>query len=284
MAKVTCFFSTKGGTGRSVALANTAALMARDGHKVGCIDFDVLAPGLVSMFGCEGPEHETTSSVLDLLMSPDDASQVASAWIDAGEHIKGIGRGLLFLMPARHEPKDKMERATEQEIWTVENMQLFYRNYIEGFNIQRLEHIFVDCRSGLTNESMCGLSLSVVNPSDRIVAFFRLDPQSRSGIHRFLKYCEEYSFRRKPILVATNVPTGTERISLPVGDFDISRPALDILQPFAKRIQRDFGIELTGLVSHEPELIIDHRLTVLEHPDSAVSQCYSKLYEKLAKV
>ena len=40
-----CFASYKGGVGRSLALANTAYLLAREGRKVLIIDFDLEAPG-----------------------------------------------------------------------------------------------------------------------------------------------------------------------------------------------------------------------------------------------
>ena len=44
----TTFYSYKGGVGRSLALANTAALLVRRGRCVILIDFDLEAPGLDS--------------------------------------------------------------------------------------------------------------------------------------------------------------------------------------------------------------------------------------------
>ena len=40
-----CFYSYKGGTGRSLTLANIAYLMAYYGHKVLIMDMDMEAPG-----------------------------------------------------------------------------------------------------------------------------------------------------------------------------------------------------------------------------------------------
>jgi MinD-like ATPase involved in chromosome partitioning or flagellar assembly len=282
MPVVTCFFSTKGGTGRSLALANTAVLAARSGLRVGCIDFDVMAPGLASIFGCEDDGGKTTSSVLDLLLDPDDTGQIANVWIDVGRKLEGLGRDKLYLMAARHEPKEKMETAAEREIWTVENIQSFYRSYIGTFNVKKLDHVFVDCRSGLTNESMCGLALSLVNPdNDRIAAFFRLDPQSRSGVHWFLKYCEEYNFESKPLLFATNVPAGNQKLKLKGRDFSVNERALEVLAPFCAQVTRDFGIEVSGAVTHDPELIVDHKLVVITDPKSPTTKCYQILFEEI---
>ena len=40
------FYSYKGGVGRTMAMANVAALLARKGRKVVMLDFDLEAPGL----------------------------------------------------------------------------------------------------------------------------------------------------------------------------------------------------------------------------------------------
>jgi len=50
MSHIISFYSYKGGTGRSVLLANVATLLAIDGYKVACIDLDINAPGLDVIF------------------------------------------------------------------------------------------------------------------------------------------------------------------------------------------------------------------------------------------
>lgn len=58
------FFSHKGGTGRTTALAACALQMARRGHSVLVIDLDLEAPGLGTLFGDAGLRE----GVVDLLM------------------------------------------------------------------------------------------------------------------------------------------------------------------------------------------------------------------------
>jgi MinD-like ATPase involved in chromosome partitioning or flagellar assembly len=43
---VVTFYSYKGGVGRTLALANVASLLARWGHRILCVDWDLEAPGL----------------------------------------------------------------------------------------------------------------------------------------------------------------------------------------------------------------------------------------------
>src|SRR5205085_339379 len=48
--KIITFYSYKGGTGRSMALANVAWILATNGKKVLAIDWDLEAPGLYRYF------------------------------------------------------------------------------------------------------------------------------------------------------------------------------------------------------------------------------------------
>lgn len=47
---VITFYSYKGGTGRTMALANVAWILAANGHRVLAVDWDLEAPGLHRFF------------------------------------------------------------------------------------------------------------------------------------------------------------------------------------------------------------------------------------------
>lgn len=64
--RISTFYSYKGGVGRSFALANIAVLLARWGHSVLSVDWDLEAPGLDLYFGTHG---RTGPGLLDLLDS-----------------------------------------------------------------------------------------------------------------------------------------------------------------------------------------------------------------------
>jgi MinD-like ATPase involved in chromosome partitioning or flagellar assembly len=52
---IVTFYSYKGGAGRTLALANVAVLMARQGHRVLVADFDLEAPGMSRFLQREAP-------------------------------------------------------------------------------------------------------------------------------------------------------------------------------------------------------------------------------------
>jgi cellulose biosynthesis protein BcsQ len=64
---VVTFYSLRGGVGRSTALAYTARILASRGRSVLCVDMDLEAPGLASLFGKESEVTESQGVVQILL-------------------------------------------------------------------------------------------------------------------------------------------------------------------------------------------------------------------------
>src|SRR5271157_4953918 len=62
MTHVITFYSYKGGTGRSMALANVAWVLAGNGYRVLAIDWDLEAPGLHRYFHPFLPDNELTET------------------------------------------------------------------------------------------------------------------------------------------------------------------------------------------------------------------------------
>jgi formylglycine-generating enzyme required for sulfatase activity len=69
-AKIVTFYSYKGGTGRSMALANVAWVLARAGHRVLVIDWDLEAPGLHRYFEpfLEDKTLQRSTGVIDFVL------------------------------------------------------------------------------------------------------------------------------------------------------------------------------------------------------------------------
>lgn len=67
MAQVTTFYSYKGGSGRSMTMANVAWALASNGHKVLVIDWDLEAPGLHRYFHpfLADPEQGKSTGLID---------------------------------------------------------------------------------------------------------------------------------------------------------------------------------------------------------------------------
>jgi hypothetical protein len=69
--RIATFYSYKGGTGRSMALANFAWILAANGRKVLAIDWDLEAPGLHRYFRpfLTDPDLFETDGIIDTIWS-----------------------------------------------------------------------------------------------------------------------------------------------------------------------------------------------------------------------
>jgi MinD-like ATPase involved in chromosome partitioning or flagellar assembly len=93
--KIISFYSFKGGVGRSTTLAAVALLLASSGKRVLCVDLDLEAPGLASLFQT-APEP----GVIDFLLSSlatgsHDASGLAQDITVHGTTLQVVPAGLL---------------------------------------------------------------------------------------------------------------------------------------------------------------------------------------------
>ena len=66
---IVTFYSYKGGTGRTMALANVAWILASHGYRVLAVDWDLESPGLHRFFLplLADPQLRTSDGVIDLI-------------------------------------------------------------------------------------------------------------------------------------------------------------------------------------------------------------------------
>src|SRR4051812_23254452 len=100
MAKIISIHSFRGGTGKSNATANIAALLAIDGHRVGVIDTDIQSPGIHVLFGMED-QTAMPYALNDYLRGTADVKQIAyDVTANLGPDIKGKA----YLIPSSVKP------------------------------------------------------------------------------------------------------------------------------------------------------------------------------------
>ena len=94
--KVVTFYSYKGGTGRTMALANVAWILAANGHRVLAVDWDLESPGLHRYFApfIRRGALENTGGVIDLIQefewatTQDDPSR-PEGWYEQFARVQG---------------------------------------------------------------------------------------------------------------------------------------------------------------------------------------------------
>ena len=158
------FYSYKGGVGRTMALANVAAMLAKEGRRVLLIDFDLEAPGLDAFdgLGCAKGHPGVVEYVAEYLAAgkaPPIGSFVREC-LPASTHL----RGKLWLMPSGK--KDQQYNRDRARInWTELYDKYDGERFIENWkaDVEKTyapDYVLIDSRTGLTDVGgICTLHL-----------------------------------------------------------------------------------------------------------------------------
>ena len=95
MSSIISIHSYRGGTGKSNTTANLAALIAKEGLRVGIVDTDIQSPGIHAIFGLE--ETEMKHSLNDYLWG---LCEISDAAYDVTGKLDAEIPGKVFLIPS----------------------------------------------------------------------------------------------------------------------------------------------------------------------------------------
>jgi cellulose biosynthesis protein BcsQ len=187
--RVFTFYSYKGGVGRSMALANVAALLAREGARVLMADWDLEAPGLDLYFrdgsGVEPfPSAAETPGIVDLVHdlragpSPDWRDYLTRIELRDAEYP-------VHLMPAGRRDDDYVDRLQQ-----IDWRQLFRENDFAGV-LERMREDWLDAYDVVLIDSRTGITdiggICTVYLPDVIVALFSASHQNLEGVAEVLR-------------------------------------------------------------------------------------------------
>jgi len=205
---IVTFYSYKGGTGRSMALANMACLAAAESPngRVLMIDWDLEAPGLHRYFPeSDQPEHQERPGLIDyfirlaeLLNSETypsiagrDGAQALAALLPLDDYIASEVGPSLDLIKAGRIDRDYPDRISSF------NWDGLFRNYHRVYRAfqelicARYQWCFVDSRTGLSDTSgICTMLMP-----EKLVTVFTPNRQSLDGVVNLATRAIEY--RRK---------------------------------------------------------------------------------------
>jgi len=229
--KVITFYSYKGGTGRSMALANVAWVLAAHGKQVICIDWDLEAPGLHRYFApfLIDPDLYSTPGVIDFVWSVSRAAVTpahdATASSDSPENrqpapqrakLSELGDisdyivrldwgfpkgGVLDLLPAGQQGATYAERVNAMD-WDHFYERLGGGKVINAMRDQlkrSYDYVLIDSRTGVSDTS----GICTVQLPDALVVLFTMNKQSMRGADAVAQSVRE----QRPELPIFPVPT-----------------------------------------------------------------------------
>lgn len=267
---VVTFYSYKGGVGRTMALANVAALLAQAGKRVLMVDFDLEAPGLPSYapFRCAGAHPglvEYIGEYLDTGAAPDAADFIVE---------RNLGDHPIWLMPAgQHTGPDYAARYSSinwKTLYEQEEGFLLFEDLKQQwaeFDGKGFDYVLIDSRTGHTDiGGICTRQLP-----DAVVVMFLPTPQNVEGLVPIVRAIrnEGPPVRREKVLLhfcPANLP-----------DLDDQEQILGTLLGEAAH-QLGYRTAAAEIYHYGALELLQQPLYVLSSPKSRLTRNYRKLY------
>jgi MinD-like ATPase involved in chromosome partitioning or flagellar assembly len=200
MSSIVTFYSYKGGVGRSMALANIAVLLAREGLKVLAVDWDLEAPGLERYFGYF-EIRQGGPGLLRMCMEARDAGTADYTKFTSAFDCEGTYP--ITLLASGREVDDSYTLNLEAFDWEaffgdrggafIENLRLRWR---EDFDI-----VLIDSRTGLSDTG----GICTIQMPDIVVCMFTANFQSLYGVRDVMRLAQKarqtLAYDRMPLSV-----------------------------------------------------------------------------------
>lgn len=168
------FYSVRGGVGRSTALGYCGRILAARGRRVICVDLDLEAPGLASLFGVESQVSED-QGVVHLLVALDKGEEP-----DVSKHLIRVTESSeLYCLPAGQPSAEyaRLLRLINPSAWYSEERNPL-RNLLSALTDKlpfRPDVILFDARTGISEIS----APLLFDLADIAVIVFFPHPQAR---------------------------------------------------------------------------------------------------------
>jgi FxsC-like protein len=200
---IVTFYSFKGGTGRTMALANIAVMLARAQKRVLAVDFDLEAPGLWRFFQDLQPNLDDQPGLLDMLMAQSRAHAGRfEEWRDYVTSVNFEGGSISLMTSGRIDvgyPARVLD-FTWNELYQKVNGGAFIEQLRQQWT-EVFDFVLIDSRTGITDTGgVCTIALP-----DLIVPVVVANDQSVEGtlevLRRAQKARQDFAYDRPPALV-----------------------------------------------------------------------------------
>ena len=250
MSKIT-FHAPRGGTGRSLALANVAVDLAMKQKRVGIVDLDVEAGGLVEIFGI--PSTKLSGGLIEILKNGNVDLLLPDYVIELNKILKIKTTISLFFLPTIV----NSENLQLLEGWPTKMTDEITLKIIDDFwRDFSLDYLLIDSRTGASQWASVALS-----EANLIVLMTRLNRQGLSGCKRLLPQFHAHNI--EVLVVGSSVPNPTKN------------------QEKVQKAMKIMGYKFDHVLPYAEAQAFDETLLVLKSPSSALSKAYSDLADAI---
>jgi tetratricopeptide (TPR) repeat protein/MinD-like ATPase involved in chromosome partitioning or flagellar assembly len=250
LGNIVTFYSYKGGSGRSMAVANVAWILASNGNRVLTVDWDLEAPGLHRYFAPFLSDKDLTGSegLIDLLIEFRDATATGYTggnddnWYDSYADISAYvvsldwdfpSGGTLDLLPAGRQGASYSARINSfdwEEFYERRGGGVFLESVKEKMRAD-YDYVLIDSRTGVSDTS----GICTVQMPDAVVVCYTLNNQSVKGSAAVAHSIYEQRLRKAREIAIFPVPMRVE---------PFEKTKLDLRREYAKEMFKLFPSHL----------------------------------------
>jgi len=250
LGNIITFYSYKGGTGRSMAVANMAWILASGGKRVLTVDWDLEAPGLHRYFAPFLSDKDLTGSegLIDLLIEFRDATATGhvgadednwhEAYADISSYVISLDwdfprGGTLDLLPSGRQGASYSARINSfdwEEFYERRGGGVFLETVKEKMRAD-YDYVLIDSRTGVSDTS----GICTVQMPDAVVVCFTLNNQGVNGSAAVAHSIYEQRLRKGREIAIFPVPMRVE---------PFEKTKLDVRREYAKEMFKLFPSHL----------------------------------------
>lgn len=236
--KVISFYSYKGGVGRTIALMQTANLLALKGKKIALIDLDIEAPSFNEIFS---ESIQSDKGLMNYLYSKlynldkiEVSSIVSKLPLNASGDVYIVPTGNINKKYVKMLEALKEKRISENK-YIEELVDELYKNY-------NIDYVLIDSRTGINNWG----ALAIGEIADEVMLFAYPNEENVKGINLILDMIQD---RKKCTVVFSRIADTDEGIRKAKELFN----KIDIEQEF-------MGIEYDSSIAVSSKYPIENKL------------------------
>jgi tetratricopeptide (TPR) repeat protein/MinD-like ATPase involved in chromosome partitioning or flagellar assembly len=250
LGNIITFYSYKGGTGRSMAVANIAWILASSGKRVLTVDWDLEAPGLHRYYTPFLSDKDLTGSegLIDLLIEFRDATAIGhagagednwhEAYADISPYVVSLDwdfpqGGTLDLLPSGRQGASYSARINSfdwEEFYERRGGGVFLEAVKEKMRAD-YDYVLIDSRTGVSDTS----GICTVQMPDAVVVCFTLNNQGVKGGAAVAHSIYEQRLRKGREIAIFPVPMRVE---------PFEKNKLDLRREYAKEMFKLFPSHL----------------------------------------